>query len=76
MEVKHKPERRVHEDEFGSKFISWNQPTNSNEVLRIRAFFPEDSEQLQFSIATVTLDEVCYNTKGMVVHSDDKIAQV
>ena len=67
-----KPERRVHVEEFGSVYLL---PTDEQQNLTQRAFFPEDSEQLQFSIATVTLDEVCYITKGMVVHSDDKIAQ-
>ncbi len=69
---KSKPERRVHEDEFGSVYLL---PTDEQQNLTQRAFFPEDSDSPQFSTTTVTLEEICYITKGMVVHSDDKIAQ-
>ena len=67
-----KPERRVHEPEFGAV-----KPLTTDEQCKLtyRAFFPEDSEAQQFSAPTVTLDEICYITKGMVVHAHERKAQ-
>ncbi len=67
-----KPELRVHENEFGTVY---HLPTDEQQNLTQRVFFPEDSDAPQLSNATVSLNEICYITKGMVVHSDDKIAQ-
>ena len=67
-----KPERRVHENEFGSVHFL---PTDEQQDLTQRAFFPEDSDVPQFSTATVTLDEICYISVGMVVHADEKRAE-
>ena len=69
---KNKPERRVHEDEFGSIHLL---PTDEQQNLTQRAFFPEDSDSPQFSTTTVTLEEICYISVGMVVHSDEKRAE-
>ena len=49
--------------------------TDKQQNLTQRAFFPEDTIAQQFTIPTVTLDRICYITKGMVVHSDDKKAR-
>jgi len=62
-----KPERRVHENEFGSVHLL---PTDEQQNLTQRAFFPEDSDSPQFSNATVTLDEVCYISYGLRPNSD------
>ena len=67
-----KPERRVHENEFGSVHLL---PTDEQQNLTQRAFFPEDSDAPQFSIATITLNEICYISVGMVVHADEKRAE-
>ena len=67
-----KPERRVHEDEFGSVYLL---PTDEQQNLTQRAFFPEESEGPQFLTTTVMLAEICYVSVGMVVHSDEKIAE-
>ena len=69
---KNKPERRVHEDEFGSIHLL---PTDEQQNLTQRAFFSEDSDSPQFSTTTVTLEEICYISVGMVVHSDEKRAE-
>ena len=67
-----KPERRVHDPVFGAVHLL---STDKQQNLTQRAFFPEDTIAQQFTIPTVTLDRICYITKGMVVHSDDKKAR-
>ena len=67
----HKPQRRVHEPEFGVVKLL---PTDEQRNLTYRAFFPEDTDVQQFSAPTVTLDEICYVSVGMVVHADEKRA--
>ena len=69
---RHKPERRVHGPEFGTVSLL---PTSEQRKLTYRVFFPEDTDFQSVSVPTVTLDEVCYITKGMVVHADEKKAQ-
>ena len=67
-----KPERREHYPEFSSVHLL---PTDEQQNLTQRAFFPEDSDSPQFSTATVKLEEICYISVGMVVHSDEKRAE-
>ena len=67
-----KPERRVHDLEFGAVNLL---PTNEQHELNYRVFFPEDTDFQSLSILTVTLDEICYITKGMVVHAHEKKAR-
>ena len=67
-----KPERRVHELEFGAVNLL---PTNEQRQLTYRVFFPEDTDFQSLSVPTVTLDEICYITKGMVVHAHEKKAR-
>ena len=66
------PKRREHYPEFG---VVQLLPTDEQQNLTRRVFFPGDSDQSQFVTSTVTLDKICYITKGMVVHSDEKKAQ-
>ena len=67
-----KPERRVHEPEFGEvKFL----PTDEQRNLTHRAFFPEDNEAQDFSGKTLPLDQICYVTTGMEVQADEKKQQ-
>ena len=67
-----KPERRVHDPEFGKVNVL---PTNEQRELTYRVFFPEDTDFQQFSVLTVTLEEICYITKGMVVHAHERKAR-
>ena len=67
-----KPERRVHEPEFGVvNLLSTDVQAN----LTYRVFFPEDNNFQEYSAPTVTLDEICYVSVGMVVHADEKKAR-
>ncbi len=67
-----KPERRVHYPEFGVVNLL---PTNEQGELTYRVFFPEDTDFQPLLTPTVTLDEICYITKGMVVHAHEKKAR-
>ena len=67
-----KPERRVHDPEFGSVNLL---PTNAQRELTYRVFFPEDTDFQSPLVLTVTLYEICYITKGMVVHAHEKKAR-
>ena len=69
---KQKPERRVHYPEFGVVNLL---PTNEQCELTHRVFFPEDTDFQSPLVLTVTLDEICYITKGMVVHAHEKKAR-
>ena len=67
-----KPQRRVHEPEFGVvKLLATDEQRN----LTYRVFFPEDADFQEFSVPTMTLDEICYISVGMVVHADEKKAK-
>ena len=67
-----KPERRVHAPEFGTVNLL---PTKEQRELTHRVFFPEDTDFQSFSTPTITLEEICYITKGMVVHAHEKKAR-
>ena len=69
---KQKPERRVHYPEFGVVNLL---PTNEQCELTHRVFFPEDTDFQSPLVLTVTLDKICYITKGMVVHAHEKKAR-
>jgi len=66
------PERRVHDPAFGQLKIL---PSDQQQRLNHRAFFPEDTEASVFSKPTVLLESICYISKGMVVHADEKVAK-
>ena len=57
-----KPERRVHDPEFGVVNLL---PTNEQCELTNRVFFLEDTDLQQFSGPTVTLSEICYISTGL-----------
>ncbi len=63
----HQPERRVHAPEFGSVNLL---PTDAQQNLTHRLFFPEDTEVQPLAVPTVTLDTICYISVGMVVHAN------
>jgi hypothetical protein len=66
------PERRIHDPEFGTVALL---PTNEQSKLTYRVFFPEDGENSDLSKHIVLLTEICYVTKGMVVHANERVAQ-
>ena len=70
-----RPRRRVHDPEFG---IVRELPSDEQCNLTHRVFFPEDNDTQEFlagSSGTIPLAEICYVTKGMVVHANEKIAR-
>ena len=68
----HYPERRVHETVFGQVSLL---PTDEQLKLTYRVFFPESETTQSFNCKFITLDQICYISKGMVVHADEKEAQ-
>ena len=66
------PERRVHNPDFGAVNLL---PTNEQRELTYRVFFPEDTVFQSLLALTATLDEICYVTKGMVVHAHERKAR-
>ena len=67
-----KPERLVHEEKFGNvRLLSTNEQKN----LTCRSFFPEDQEKKNFTGPSILLENICYITKGMVVHANEKVAK-
>ncbi|MDE0088346.1 MAG: Eco57I restriction-modification methylase domain-containing protein, partial [Candidatus Poribacteria bacterium] len=67
-----KPERRVHAPIFGAvDFL----PTDEQQNLTQRAFFPEDTVAQQFAVPTITLDNICYISYGLRPNSNpqDKV---
>ena len=67
-----KPERRVHDPEFGAVKLL---PTDEQQKLTYRAFFPDDAEDISFSVATIPLAKICYISVGMVTNANEKICQ-
>jgi adenine-specific DNA-methyltransferase len=69
----HLPERRLHIGNFGNVR---NLPTAPQSELTYRAFFPEDENKpaTVFACQTLELSEICYISKGMVIHADEKKA--
>lgn len=66
------PVRRLHEGEFGAvRYL----PTDEQQHLTYRVFFPEEGDAAMFTEATVPLAEICYISKGMVVHADEREVQ-
>ena len=59
---KNKPKRRVHENEFGSVYLL---PTDEQQTLTHRVFFPEDTDVEEFFNTTVALSEICYVSYGL-----------
>jgi hypothetical protein len=67
----HVPERRLHKETFGNITLL---PTDKQQNLTHRAFFPNENETATnaFFIETMLLSDICYISKGMVVHADEK----
>jgi ribosomal protein L29 len=67
-----KPERRVHEPEFGSIALLSSESQNK---LTYRAFFPEDVHDAAFSSPMRFLEETCYVSYGLRPSSDENEAK-
>lgn len=70
--AKWKPDRRVHSEIFGEVR---RLPTDKQEKLTHRVFFPEDGIEQAFACKTELLTRLCYISKGMVVHADEDEAR-
>jgi hypothetical protein len=66
------PERRVHRDIFNNVTLL---PSNEQEHLTYRTFFPEETAHQAFSVNTLQLDSICYISVGMVINADEKSAK-
>lgn len=66
------PDRRVHKDEFGNVV-----KLSSDEQMKLtyRAFFPDAASSGHVNSSSITLSQICYISKGMVVSSDERRAQ-
>lgn len=65
------PERRVHRETFGNVTTL---PSDEQAKLTYRAFFPQDTAKQSFVCQSVLLAQICYISKGMVVHADENEA--
>ena len=70
--LQERPQRRVHDPEVGTFALL---KTDDQRNLSHRAFFPEDVTNFEFYCPTITLKELCYISKGMAVHADEKKAR-
>jgi adenine-specific DNA-methyltransferase len=70
--TRHAPERRVHRETFGN--VS-PLPSDEQEKLTYRAFFPEDTTKPNLSCKALSLESICYISVGIVAHADEKVAK-
>ena len=70
--AKWKPERRFHREMFGEVT---ELPSDEQAKLTCRVFFPEDAATQAFACKSLPLDSICYVSKGMVVHADEREAR-
>ncbi len=68
----HTPDRHLHRETFGN---ITPLPSDKQAKLTQRVFFPEDTVSQAFDCPTKLLQELCYISKGMVVHADEKQAK-
>ena len=61
------PKRREHIAEFGNVHLL---PTDEQQKLTHRVFFPEDTVVQYFSVSTLTLSEICYISYGLRPNSN------
>jgi adenine-specific DNA-methyltransferase len=66
------PDRRVHVAVFGNIVTL---PSDEQEKLTHRLFFPEDVVAQAFACKVLPLESICYISKGMVVHADEEQAR-
>jgi len=68
--AKNEPERRLHEEKFGTARLL---PTDEQRNLTCRAFYPGAEQTTFYSVPTVPFADICYISKGMVVHANEKM---
>lgn len=66
------PLRRVHDPEFGAIRLL---PSDEQSKLTHRVFFPGDQQTQVISLPTIPLEIICYISKGMVVHANERTVQ-
>lgn len=66
-----RPHRRLHTVRFGNVT---ELPTDRQRNLTERTFFPEDTAVLDVRVCTVTLDQICYISVGMVANAHEERA--
>lgn len=66
------PLRRRHDGEFGNVVLL---PSDEQDSLTHRVFFPEDGVNNAIIVPIKVLKEICYISVGMVVHADEKVAK-
>jgi adenine-specific DNA-methyltransferase len=66
--VRHTPERRVHSNTFDNVI---DLPSDEQTKLTYRAFFPEEKAVQNSQVHSEILKDICYISKGMVVHADE-----
>jgi hypothetical protein len=69
--TRHKPERRLHKEEFGNVTAL---PTDEQAKLTYRAFFPEESTSRSGLVGTPVAD-ICYVSYGLRPNSDEDEAK-
>lgn len=70
-DAKNRPLRRLHRGQFGSVT---ELPTDEQACLTHRAFFPGEPDRCEYDSKTVTLEEICYVSVGMVVNAHERLA--
>ena len=68
----HTPERRVHRETFGNVTTL---PSDEQERLTYRAFFPEETQHAGFFAPTFPIGSICYVSFGCRPNSDEKRAK-
>ncbi len=66
------PKRRYHKLEFGDIEML---PTEAQSNLTRRVFFPEEKPSQLIITPTTLLKDICYISKGMAVHANEKLAK-
>ncbi|WP_408998068.1 Eco57I restriction-modification methylase domain-containing protein [Syntrophus buswellii] len=67
-----RPLRRLHKGEFGKVRLL---PTDEQERLSYRVFFPEDKDQINLPNVTIAIGDICYISFGCRPNSDEKMAR-
>ncbi len=70
--ARNRPERRRHEPAFGMVRLL---PTDEQQNLTFRAFFPEEEANSHFTNPTLTLADICYISYGLRPSSDEHEAK-
>jgi len=67
-----RPQRNLHTGTFGS---ITSLPTDTQQSLSCRAFFPEDQEKASQVLSGIAIDQICYVSYGLRPNSDERDAK-